>query len=335
MGRVVKSSQVRPMTLGKFTLTGDGLEVNGKPTFEEWLGVGDFIRQAHQAAGWWMADWIAFGESQEGWRERLEQVVDADLLTESSAKQYRYIAQQFPRDRRVENLSFSHHVVMAQTGAALSPKKQDQLLEEAKTEGWSTRDLRRHVRNARRRKVLDGQATLAGVYRVLYVTPPWGDMSVEELAALPVQQHSAQDAALFLWAPPSLLAHALEVVKCWGFTYKTNAVWDRVLPSSGKFLLMRHEHLVIATRGDCDPDVLDPKIFSLFVERRPDGLIQKPPSVRSNCIERLYTRGPYLELFGLEKVEGWSAFGSDPSLWWRDAERELTCALEAGEDNDR
>lgn len=28
-----------------------------------------------------------------------------------------------------------------------------------------------------------------------------------------------------------------------------------------------------------------------------------------------YTRGPYLELFGRKKVEGWSVFGNDARLW--------------------
>jgi N6-adenosine-specific RNA methylase IME4 len=32
-------------------------------------------------------------------------------------------------------------------------------------------------------------------------------------------------------------------------------------------------------------------------------------------IEKMFTTGPYLELFGRELVKGWHVFGNDPKLW--------------------
>ena len=53
-------------------------------------------------------------------------------------------------------------------------------------------------------------------------------MSVDEICALDVP--SEDNAVLYLWATAPKLLEALQVMKSWGFTYKTQAVWDKKLP---------------------------------------------------------------------------------------------------------
>ena len=46
-------------------------------------------------------------------------------------------------------------------------------LERATREGWSVSEFKAEVRSSQRRKVVAGQAVLAGQYRVIYADPPW------------------------------------------------------------------------------------------------------------------------------------------------------------------
>ena len=81
-------------------------------------------------------------------------------------------------------------------------------------------------------------------YEVIYADPPWRyvvwsnkgkgrsaeshypTMSLAEICALPVKEFAAPDSALFLWATFPNLLDAFQVMKAWGFHYKTVAfVW--------------------------------------------------------------------------------------------------------------
>lgn len=80
-------------------------------------------------------------------------------------------------------------------------------------------------------------------YPVILADPPWQrnfssslnrstenhypTMPLEDIMALPVKDLSTDPAMLFLWTPSALLPHALQVIKAWGFAYKSNLVWDK------------------------------------------------------------------------------------------------------------
>ncbi len=75
-------------------------------------------------------------------------------------------------------------------------------------------------------------------YKIIYADPPWRyarskvqgaaekhypTMSIEELCALPVKEIADKDCILFLWATFPQLKEALQLIKAWGFTYKSVA----------------------------------------------------------------------------------------------------------------
>ena len=78
-------------------------------------------------------------------------------------------------------------------------------------------------------------------YGIIYADPPWrydqknlsgaaehhySTMSVGEISKLNIAEVAADDCVLFLWATFPQLQEALQVVKAWGFQYKTVAfVW--------------------------------------------------------------------------------------------------------------
>lgn len=320
-------ADIRPLTLGLYTLTATGLEIKGRPTWEEHCGVGDFIQRAKAASGFWLADWLRYGESRRDWQGRLDQAVSATGLSEKTLKNVRAVGA-IAKSVRREDVEFGLHEVVA----SLDPIEQAEWLARSAEEGWTVRELRLELRSAKRRRVIDGQAVLNGLHRVVYADPPWlyGDrppsgsgaqqhyagMSIEALCKLPVQAHTYSDAVLFLWTTaPMLMANPgpREVIEAWGFTPKTGLVWDKVHHVFGHYVSVRHEHLIIATRGSCTPDRPTPMPDSVVTERQEGEHSSKPESFRK-LIEKLYD-GPYLELFGRQKVEGWSVFGDDASLW--------------------
>ena len=164
-----------------------------------------------------------------------------------------------------------------------------------------------------------------GKYRVIYADPPWqyGDersgmggaidhyptMSYRDLCDLPVLEIAEDNAVLFMWTTSPLLETSLDLLNNWRFHYKTQFIWDKVKHNMGHYNSVRHEILLIATKGSCTPD--NKKLFdSVQTIERTDKHSEKPEEFRK-IIETLYTDGNKIELFGRKKVEGWDVYGNE------------------------
>ena len=184
--------------------------------------------------------------------------------------------------------------------------------------------VRREQKRGRARGRAGEAGALAGKYRVLYADPPWQyrhagvtqdaeshypTMALEEICALPVKEHTEDEAVLFLWVTSPKLEEAFAVIRAWGFRYKTSFVWDKVRHNVGHYNSVRHELLLIATRGACTPDRR--KLFdSVQTIERSDRHSEKPEEFRA-IIETLYTHGNKIELFARKTAPGWSAWGNE------------------------
>lgn len=160
-------------------------------------------------------------------------------------------------------------------------------------------------------------------YRVIYADPPWsyGDkqdteklggavkhyptMSIEELCNLPIPAEN--NAVLFMWVTSPLLDECFDVINAWGFKYKSSFVWDKVAHNMGHYNSVRHEFLLICTKGSCTPDI--PKLFDSVVSIERTEHSRKPPEFRE-MIDTLYPVGGRLELFAREETEGWDVWGN-------------------------
>jgi N6-adenosine-specific RNA methylase IME4 len=164
-------------------------------------------------------------------------------------------------------------------------------------------------------------------YRVLYADPPWSygnsglqqyghashhypTLTIEQLCALPVADLAESDAALFLWVTSPLLKDCFAVVDSWEFTYRTSFIWDKVKHNFGHYNSVRHELLLICTRGSCTPDVqtLHDSVQSI---ERSETHSQKPDRFRQ-IIDELYPRGRRIELFARNRNDGWESWGNEP-----------------------
>ena len=136
-------------------------------------------------------------------------------------------------------------------------------------------------------------------------------MPTEDIANLPIEAHSRPNSVLFMWVTVPMLPEAWKVLEGWGFTYKTHIVWDKDAHVVGNYVSCQHELLLICTRGSCTPDELTPMIDSVqtvkLAKRKHSA---KPEDFRTKIIQRLYTRGPYLEMFGRHQVDGWTVYGN-------------------------
>lgn len=170
----------------------------------------------------------------------------------------------------------------------------------------------------------------ADKFRVIYADPPWSyndkcdeggiqsggaewhypSMSVTEICALPIKELAQDDSVLFLWATSPLLPDALKVCDAWGFKYKAAFIWDKVKHNMGHYNSVRHELLLICTRGSCTPD--KQKLFdSVQVIERTDKHSEKPEEFRQ-IIDTLYVHGKKIELFRRGDVpDGWQTWGNE------------------------
>lgn len=304
----------QPIDLGGFQLRTRSAVALGRPKLEQWLNAMRFAHATADSAPYWWGDLMRYSESRADWQDRISQAMETTGLARQTLLNYTSICNRVEEPERRLAPSPAHAGVVAK----LDRQEQAEWLERAADEGWGVRDLQREMHAAKRRRVLKGQADLHGQYRVLYAAPPWSKVRIEELVKMPVEALALSSAVLFLWIPaPLLLADPgpLDVIKAWGFRYVTGGVWDRVTGAFGSYLEITHEHLAICTRGDCQPDRPTPAPKSIYRERRVMDFVNKPKGIRRDWIERLYTKGPYLELFGAEKVDGWTVFGDDPKQW--------------------
>lgn len=178
-----------------------------------------------------------------------------------------------------------------------------------------------------------------GKYRVIYADPPWKyndersglgssdgasaginrastaapdhypTMTKAELMVLDVKSLAADDCVLFCWATFPLLPMQLEIVKTWGFTYKTSFVWDKGRGSFGNYHKAEAECLFVCTRGSCVPDA---DKLEAQVQRWPRAGHSRKPEAARDMIDRLYLHGPRIELFCRgEAPKGWAAWGAE------------------------
>lgn len=183
-----------------------------------------------------------------------------------------------------------------------------------------------------KRDAVSGKAAAlpAGKFSVIYADPPWSyndkmggtiserygaaekhypSMTLSELKALDVPALAAENCVLWLWATCPLLEEALELARAWGFRYKAQFVWDKIKHNMGHYNSVRHELLLICTRGSCAPENV--KLFDSVQSIERTGHSEKPKQFRE-IIEALYPSAKKIELFhrGAAPV-GWEVWGNE------------------------
>ena len=165
---------------------------------------------------------------------------------------------------------------------------------------------------------------MTGKFPVIYADPPWTyhnvglnsaasnhypTMATEAICALPVPEITTANAVLFLWSSPPLLEDALQVMKAWGFSYKTNLVWDKDRIGTGFYIRSQHELVLLGVKGTgmCPEESRRPASI-VRAERRRHS--EKPEELYA-VIESMYPGLPKVELFARARRRGWEAWGNE------------------------
>lgn len=160
------------------------------------------------------------------------------------------------------------------------------------------------------------------MYGVIYADPPWRydnggpqggvtnqypTMSDEDICALQVP--AEKDSVLYLWATMPRLPAAMDVIKAWGFSYKTGAVWDKERLGIGYWFRGQHELLLVGVRGSVSPPPVALRISSVI--RCRSGQHSRKPDYVRDMIAKWFPDVPRLEMFSRIKRPGWDSFGNE------------------------
>lgn len=180
-------------------------------------------------------------------------------------------------------------------------------------------------------------------YRVIYADPPWtfatfsrkgkgrsaeahyDCMSLADIKALPVADWAAEDCVLLLWATDPLLPAAFEVIRAWGFTYKTVGFYWAKLNKSAPPAPFTEESFFTGlgfwTRANPEPCLLATRGHPRRTAANVRKLIVSPRRQHSRKPDEAYERiealceGPYLEMFARgDRRPGWDVWPPEAGL---------------------
>lgn len=168
-------------------------------------------------------------------------------------------------------------------------------------------------------------------YKVIYCDVPWdykghdqhdktqfsssaekhyNTLKDEQLKQLPINSLSDDNSVLFFWTTSPMLERAFPIVSAWGFKYKASMVWDKVKHNVGYYVSVRHELLLICTKGSFLP--INRKLFdSVYSEER--TIHSKKPDFFYEVIDTIYPDVPKIELFARHPKPraNWSYWGDE------------------------
>ncbi len=175
-----------------------------------------------------------------------------------------------------------------------------------------------------------------GAYGLILADPPWtfathserrqtkaapyAVMSRYDLLTLPVHRLAAPNCALVMWTTPTHLPQGIELMKRWGFDYKTCGSWGKRTKGwtpecddpkwafgTGYWWRCASEPYIAGARGA-------PRIMSRsernFIEAATREHSRKPEELH-DVLERMFPGVRKIELFARARREGWDAFGNE------------------------
>ncbi len=168
-------------------------------------------------------------------------------------------------------------------------------------------------------------------YKIIYADPPWqyrnmgnicatasehySTMNIKDICRLKVGEIANDNSILFLWATFPKIQEALDVIKAWGFEYKTvGFTWVKLNPKNGKpffgvgwYTKSNAEICLIGIKGKA-PKISN-SVSSMVIEPR-GRHSEKPHEVRKRIIKFCGNKSR-IELFAREKTKGWDVWGNE------------------------
>lgn len=133
--------------------------------------------------------------------------------------------------------------------------------------------------------------------------------TIEQIKARDVPSIAADDCVLALWATVPMLEQALDVMRHWGFAYKSHIVWLKNRLSTGYWFRNTHELLLIGVRGDVPAPAPGTQWDSAF--DADVGEHSAKPEEAYAMLESYFPNLPKIELNARRKRDGWDVWGAE------------------------
>jgi len=128
------------LKLGRFEFNPCGVKISGRPSLEQWEGPLSFALWCQRASPWWIGDMLNSGDDSFG--EAFFQLCEEYGVSAEMMQRYKGVARRVPASNRRASLSWSAHAVAAR----LPHDQQRKILAEAERHGWTSEEIRRHLR---------------------------------------------------------------------------------------------------------------------------------------------------------------------------------------------
>ncbi len=171
-------------------------------------------------------------------------------------------------------------------------------------------------------------------FRTILADPPWqfqnrtgkvapehkrlnrySTMDLQGICDLPVADVAEDTAHLYMWVPNALLPEGLEVMKAWGFNYKSNLIWHKIRKDGGSdgrgvgfYFRNVTEIILFGTRGkNARTEPPGRRQVNMIQTRKREH--SRKPDEQYELIEAC-SSGPYLELFARGERPNWAVWGN-------------------------
>ena len=177
-------------------------------------------------------------------------------------------------------------------------------------------------------------------YQIIYCDPPWNFgnrmyssnkidhhraisraypvMKTQDICKLPIKDICAENAICFMWVADAFIPEALEVLRAWGFQYKTIAfIWQKKEKSGkqvcymGQWTMKGSEIVLLGTRGKMTQYLISRKIRQLVEASRERKKHSRKPQIIRDRIVEMFGNLPRIELFSRQKTDGWDVWGNE------------------------
>jgi N6-adenosine-specific RNA methylase IME4 len=171
-------------------------------------------------------------------------------------------------------------------------------------------------------------------FRTVLADPPWqfqnktgkvapehrrlsrySTLTLADIKALPIERIVDTPAHLYLWVPNALLPEGLEVMKAWGFLYRSNIVWHKIRKDGGSdgrgvgFYYRNVTELILFGVKGKNARTLPPARSKVNIIQTRKREHSRKPDEQYPIIESC-SPGPRLELFARGVRRGWSVWGN-------------------------
>jgi N6-adenosine-specific RNA methylase IME4 len=175
-------------------------------------------------------------------------------------------------------------------------------------------------------------ATKLKKYQIIYADPPWSYrdkalagnrgagckydvMDTGDIGKLPIADLADENCVLFMWVTMPKLNECFDLIRAWGFEYKTNAfTWIKLNKNSGtpfmgmgRWTRANAEICLLATKGK--PQRINAGVHSVVMSPIEEHS-KKPHEIRERIVT-LLGDVPRIELFARNTTPGWDVWGNE------------------------